>query len=548
MNIWQVSLIVVVFQDTVDALFLLPRVLPLYMIQFLTPRLLHSIGILIASCLLSSCASVDFDTPKSESFALQDTQDTSLGKSTQVLIPQHPGESGFQLLVDGIDSLAARIILAERAEASIDAQYYLISSDIVGYAFVHVLLRAADRGVRVRLLLDDVQTQGYDAGLAAFNAHPNVEVRVFNPFARRSWRFFDGVTDFSRVNRRMHNKSFTVDNQVTLIGGRNMASEYFGANDDEDFGDLDVAAVGPVVADVSAMFDSYWNNRAAVPVAGFAKIPEDLPAALLALRARIDASHQELLQSAYAEALETQVTQIFGSDGSRLTWAPSRLAYDSPDKAQKHLAKSVPSIVTSLSESIRGAKEELVLVSPYFVPTKRGVERLIEIKQRGVEVIVVTNSLAANNQPIVHGGYAKSRKALLEAGIRLYEVSPDATSGIEAAVPVGAKKGTLHAKAFVVDRRELFIGSFNFDPRSAHINTELGVIIESPVLASGIVDILDEKGPRHTYEVYLDDKERLRWKRLEGEDWVVYTKEPNTGFWKRFTARVMGWLPIESQL
>jgi putative cardiolipin synthase len=302
MSIWQVGLIVVVFQDTVDASFLLPGVPPLYMIPFLTPRLSRGICMLLVACLLSSCASVDFDSPKVESFALQDTHDTSLGQRTQVIIPQHPGESEFQLLVDGIDSLAARIILAERAEVSIDTQYYLISSDIVGYAFVHVLLRAADRGVRVRLLLDDVQTQGYDAGLAAFNAHPNVEVRVFNPFARRSWRFFDGVTDFSRVNRRMHNKSFTVDNQVTLIGGRNMASEHFGANDDEDFGDLDVSAVGPIVADVSAMFDRYWNNRAAVPVAGFAKIPEDLPAALLALRARIDASHQELLQSAYAEA------------------------------------------------------------------------------------------------------------------------------------------------------------------------------------------------------------------------------------------------------
>ena len=503
---------------------------------------------LFIACLLSSCASVDFDIPKVESFALQDTQGTSLGQITQVLVPQHSGESGFYLLVDGIDSLASRIVLAERAERCIDTQYYLISNDIVGYAFVRVLLRAADRGVRVRLLLDDIQTQGYDAILAAFNAHPNVEVRVFNPFARRSWRFFDGVTDFSRVNRRMHNKSFTVDNQVTLIGGRNMASEYFGANHDEDFGDLDVAAVGPVVAGVSAMFDRYWNNRASVPVAGFSKVPEDLAAALLALRARIAASHQELLQSPYAEALGKQVSQIFGADGSRLTWARSRLAYDSPDKAQKHLAKSVPSIMTPLGESIRAAKEELLLVSPYFVPTKRGVEQLIKIKERGVEVIVVTNSLAANNQPIVHGGYAKSRKALLEAGIRLYEVSADARSGTAGAVEMGAKRGTLHAKAFVVDRRELFIGSFNFDPRSAYINTELGVIIESPEMASGIVDILKEKGPRHTYEVYLDDKGRLRWKRLEGDKWVVYSKEPNTGFWKRFTARVMGWLPIESQL
>ena len=461
---------------------------------------------------------------------------------------KHPGESGFSLLIDGIDSLAARIILAEQAERCIDAQYYLISNDEVGYAFINVLLRAADRGVRVRLLIDDIQTKGYDTGIAALTSHPHVEVRVFNPFARRGWRFFDGLTDFSRVNRRMHNKSFTVDHLITIVGGRNMSDEYFGANSDEDFGDLDVVAVGPVVADVSEMFDSYWNSRPAVPVAGFAKSPDDLPAELLALRARIDASYQELLKSPYAEALGQKVTEIFGADGSHLIWAASRLAYDSPDKAQKGLAESAPSILTPLVASIRAAEEELVLISPYFVPTKRGVKGLIELKERGVKVIVVTNSLAANNQPIVHGGYAKSRRALLEAGVRLYEVSPDATSGVEASVPVGAKKGTLHAKAFVVDRKELFIGSFNFDPRSAYINTELGVIIESPEMAAGLVALLHQKGPAHTYEVYLDAKGRLRWKRLEAGEWVVYDKEPNTGFWKRLTARVMGWLPIESQL
>ena len=501
------------------------------------------LGLLFAS----GCGSVDFDTPKTESYVIQDTQETSLGQTAQKAVSQHPGESGFYLLIDGVHSLAARIMLAERAERSIDTQYYLISNDVVGYAFVHVLLRAADRGVRVRLLLDDIQTKGYDAGIAALNEHTNIEVRIFNPFARRSWRVLDGLTDFRRVNRRMHNKSFIVDNQVTLIGGRNMASEYFGANHDQDFGDLDVTAIGPVVNEVSSMFDMYWNHRMAVPVAGFTKMPKDPEAELEALRGRIDESHQELLESRYARALGVKVTEIFGSDGSQLVWAPSRLAYDSPDKAQKDLAKDAPSIVTPLSESIQTAKEQLLIVSPYFVPTKRGVERLIEIDQSGVEVTVVTNSLAANNQPIVHGGYAKYRKELLEAGIRIYEVSPDAASG-EGAVPIGAKKGTLHAKAFVVDDRELFIGSFNFDPRSAHINTELGVIIESPEMAKHVLSLLREKGPKHTYEVYLDDRGRVRWKRLENGEWVLYNKEPNTSFWKRFTATVTGWLPIESQL
>ena len=213
-------------------------------------------SLILAVMFLCGCATVDFDYPKPASDALTDTDDTYLGQRLAGLADQHPGESGFFPLGNGIDALAARLLLARRAERSIDAQYYLIKNDITGNAFIHALLQAADRGVRVRLLVDDMFTGGYDAGMAGLDTHPNFEIRIFNPFARRSARFMDGLTSFSRINRRMHNKSFTVDNQITIIGGRNIADEYFGAREDAKFGDLDVVGIGPVVQDVSDMFDS----------------------------------------------------------------------------------------------------------------------------------------------------------------------------------------------------------------------------------------------------------------------------------------------------
>ena len=226
---------------------------------------------------LGGCASIDFDHSKTASTAIspQQTSATGLGRFLEGPTSANPGRAGFYPVADGINALAIRLLMAERAERSIDAQYYLITDDLVGHVFIESLLRAANRGVRVRLLLDDIQTKGYDAGMAALNSHPNFEVRIFNPFARRLARLIDGLTSFARVNRRMHNKSFTVDNQMTLIGGRNIADEYFGARLDVNFGDLDVVGIGPIVADVSEMFDAFWNSRAAVPVTVITEAPDD---------------------------------------------------------------------------------------------------------------------------------------------------------------------------------------------------------------------------------------------------------------------------------
>jgi len=513
-----------------------------------TTNMLRHLWLIAVFAALSGCATVDFDYPKPETNAPTDTEDTYYGKQLQGLDEAHPGEAGFYPLSDGIDALSARLLLAERAERTIDAQYYLIKTDIVSHAFINVLLRAADRGARVRLLVDDIFTGGYDAGMAGLDSHPNFEIRIFNPFARRSARFMDGVTSFSRINRRMHNKSFTVDNQITIIGGRNIADEYFGAREDAKFGDLDVVGIGPVVNDVSNMFDSYWNHERAAPIPAFADMPDDPAAELERVRRDLAEARQKITDSKYALAVKEQVLEYIETDASPFVWAPYTLAVDSPDKSFKSKAETAASIKTPLRESLLSAKSEAIIISPYFVPRKAGIEAISELQRSGVDVTIITNSLAANNQSSVHGGYAPSRKPLLKSGVKIFEVRADAdVSGSEIVAASGAK-ATLHTKAFIIDRREMFIGSFNFDPRSANINTELGVIIRSPELAEQSADVLLAALAEQTYEVFLNENGKLRWRGMENGQEIILDKEPQTTWSQRFAAGFMRILPIRGQL
>ena len=496
----------------------------------------------------SGCSSVDFDYPKTPSTAIDGLPSTELGRQLGDLEGENPGDAGFHLLIDSIDSLAVRLLMTVRAERTLDAQYYLITNDEVGYLFLDSLLKAADRGVRVRLLLDDIQTQGYDAGMAALDSHPNFEVRIFNPFAGRSTRVGDGLTRFNRVNRRMHNKSFTVDNQVTVIGGRNIAGEYFGARSDVNFGDVDVMAVGPVVEEVSSMFDTYWNSRSALPIPAFAKMPKDPGEELHQLRERLARSRVEIESSRYAEALTRDIRGYVEADASIYTWAPYELAFDSPDKADPNKAEGADSILTPLRAAVNDAKKEVMFISPYFVPRKTGIKGLTELRDRGVEAKVITNSLASTNHSVVHSGYAPARKPLLKIGVELYEVRPD--KGESGAIKAGndLAEGTLHTKAFVVDRQRLFVGSFNLDPRSAYLNTELGVIIDSPELAGLVADAVDQSLDTYSYKVLLDDKGKLQWVGYQDGEKEVWKKEPQTSWWRRFQVSVMRILPIKGQL
>lgn len=502
---------------------------------------------LLLAILLGGCASVDFDYPKQESTAVTDTDDTYLGRQISPLTPQHPGESGFFLLGDGIEALAARLLMAKRAERTLDAQYYLITNDNIGYIFIGSLLAAADRGVRVRLLLDDIQTKGYDAGMAALDSHPKLEVRIFNPFGVRGVRG-GNFMDFSRVNRRMHNKSLTADNQITIIGGRNIAAEYFSYRDDVNFGDLDVLAIGPAVQDVSNMFDIYWNSRYAVPVPAFAKMPDDPITVLEKLREKIKQAEEEVIKTPYAAAFEETWNEYIEKTEDNFEWAPYQIVFDSPDKADKKKAADAASIITPLKEAVESATKELTIVSPYFVPMKSGIEYLTEIQSSGIQVIIITNSLAANNHGIVHSGYAPSRKPLLKSGIKIYEVRADAIiSGVDRGGS-GAALATLHTKAFLVDQKRFFLGSFNWDPRSANINTEMGVIIDSPELGAWAANEVDQALDDMTYEVVLNEDGKLRWIDRRGEEEVWFDKEPQTSWWRRFSVGFMRILPVKGQL
>ncbi len=501
-------------------------------------RLFRTAAITLILLSAVGCATIDYDYPRTEAYYLPETSDTYLGRLVEPEVERRPSDqSGFYPVNDGVDALAARLLLAERAEKSIDVQYYLIKNDIVGRVFIYSLLQAADRGVRVRLLLDDMFTAGYDIGMAALHSHPNFEIRIFNPFHRgTAGRARSAITGFSRINRRMHNKSFTVDNQITIIGGRNIADEYFGVREDAKFGDLDVVGIGPVVQEVSKMFDTYWNHETALPAPAFVKELDDPVAALNELRARLESSLEDIRDSKYAEAVRSQLLEYVQSDKQLFEWAPYRLVVDSPDKGIKARAKEADSITTPLIESLKSADRELVIVSPYFVPRKNGIQTLVDMQKRGIDVTIITNSLAANNQFTVHGGYAPSRKPLLEGGIRIHEVRPDADVAGTEFIDASGARATLHTKAFIVDDKEVFIGSFNFDPRSAELNTELGVLIRDPELALIYASAIDEALRDQTFEVFLNDEGKVRWRGYRDGEETVYDKEPETTWGQRTKA------------
>jgi putative cardiolipin synthase len=497
--------------------------------------------------IISACASVDYDYPKADSRAFQDTDNTYLAQQIVDHAADHPGESGFYPVYDGIDSLALRLLLAERAEYSIDAQYFLIHNDLVGNVFVNALLRAADRGVRVRFLLDDVQSKGLDPGLATLDSHENVEVRIFNPFANRSARALD-ITNLGRVTRRMHNKSFTVDNQITLIGGRNIANEYFDASADQKFADLDVLAIGPVVPETSNMFDAYWNHRAAIPMPALAEAPDNAAEALATLNDKVAEFLEEAGVSEYAEAVKTSVLNYIETDADAFIWAPYDLVFDPPGKASADAADESEFISVQMRASVGEIEEELFVVTPYFVLFDEEIAGFRNLRASNVDVTVLTNSLASNNHTSSHSGYSPSRKKLLEMGVELYELRASLDQAADEPISAGAPVSTLHAKAFVVDRKSVFIGSFNWNQRSVNRDTELGVIIHSPKIAVELIDRVTAALPAESFALSLNESNKLRWKSIEDGQEVVVTKEPQSGFWRRFNAGFLRLLPIKSQL
>ena len=495
-------------------------------------RIALAVALLAAGC--AGLPAADIERPRSSAFS--DTSATRLGRALAPTLAANRGKSGIYALADGRDAFAARVLLARAAEKSLDVQYYILRADVTGGLLCEALWQAAERGVRVRLLLDDAGTRGLDQQLAALDAHPNIEVRLFNPYANRSFRLGESITDFSRLNRRMHNKSFTADNQATIVGGRNVGDEYFGAESDVAFADLDVIATGTVVRDVSADFDAYWNSVSAVPVASLIPSGTNNADVIRAAWARLAA---DPAAARYTEALRstTLVQQLIAGTLS-LEWAPARLVSDSPAKVLNPPERKDLHMLAQLDAAIGKPARELDLVSPYFVPTEEGTAALVGLVKRGVKVRVLTNSLAATDVSVVHAGYSKYREELVRGGVRVYELKPALQERDREGM--GGSDASLHAKTFSVDRSRIFVGSFNFDPRSARLNTEMGVVVEDAALASRLSEALDRDLARYAYEVRLSGNE-LVW--IDGAR--QHDSEPGAGMLKRAWIGFLSILPIE---
>ena len=519
------------------------------------PAIIVQLLVAAAILIIAGCATLPKDFDRPESYALTDTENTAFGKAHAEERSAHTGKSGFLLLGNGLDAFVARALLAQGAERSIDTQYYMIHNDVVGSLFIDQLYKAAERGVRVRLLVDDIDQGGRDFGAAVFDSHPNIEVRIFNPFGRNTGRTLQFVTGFGKQTRRGHNKSFTVDNQAAILGGRNIGDEYFEADPELAFVDLDVLAIGQVARDVSASFDQYWNSELSYPISVLVeKLPT--PQEIKQRKKEFDdfiaqQADSEYLRHLRDSSLANRIRQnrvvYFWGRGEVVADDPQKLTHDTDD-TQYHLSKQLKPYLADI-------EKELIIFSPYFVPGKSGVAFFKALREKSVRVKILTNSLSSTDVALVHAGYSKYRKDLLRMGVELYELNKNLTKKERKEMKeggVGRSKASLHAKSFVFDRKRVFIGSFNLDAQSRIQNTEIGVVFESADIASSMAEGFDQKIDQVAFRLELktseNGSETILWHGLVDGKQQTFDVDPYTGFWRRFGIGFMKLLPIESLL
>jgi putative cardiolipin synthase len=510
----------------------------------------------LIALLLFGCASLPENVHRTPSTAYQDTDDTFFGRVVQILEEGQPeGTSGYLLLGNGLDAFVARAKLAQLAERSIDTQYYMIHNDVVGSLLIDQLIKAAERGVRVRILVDDIDQEGRDFGVAVLDSQPNVEVRIFNPFARNRGRISQYITGFGKQTRRAHNKSFTIDSQATILGGRNIGDEYFEADPEMGFVDLDVLAIGPVAEQVSVSFDQYWNSELSYPISALVKNPPTDAESTLR-KSEFDAFVSRLLESEYLNALrDSDLSHRIQKHQVVYEWGPGTVVADDPEKLTHDTDETRYRLTEQLKPFMQDIQDELIIFSPYFVPGKPGVAFFQKLRDRGVRIKILTNSLSSTDVGIVHAGYARYRKALLRMGVELYELNVNLTEDQRKARKegkIGRSKSSLHAKCFVLDRETAFIGSLNLDPRSIVQNTEIGVVFKSSAVAGHIAEIFDSNIDEAAFRLELKKSENgaetLYWHGFVDGEMQSLKHEPYTGFWKRFGVGFMRILPIESQI
>jgi len=507
---------------------------------------------------LAACSTTRLDAPRPVSEAWPTPSDTALARAYASQLAGHDGQSGLHALPSGMDALGSRAALAEAAQHTLDLQYYILRGDTTTQLLMARVLRAAQRGVRVRLLVDDLDAAGKDLDLALFAASANVEVRVFNPFSSRGAFGLSQALEFigsgQRLNRRMHNKLWVADSAMAVVGGRNLGDEYFDASGEVNFSDLDMLVAGPAVTEISRSFDAYWNSEWAVPIEAFVSSRPD--AADLArfeqgLRSRVDSFRD----SDYAHALrESGLGIALRSGNIPLAAAPVEVFADRPDKVAAGVSGSGQSLFAArIRPVVAKASRELILISPYFIPSDEGLEALGAVARRGMRVRVLTNSLAsADVVPLAHAGYARRRERMLAAGLELHEMRPERLESIRSRL--GSSSGAyLHTKAIVIDRRYVVVGSMNLDPRSRQSNTEIGLFADSAEVGATIGRLFDDAvRPSRAFAVSLVGVDggtpQIRWSTEENGRPVVYDTEPLVSVWRRLLSRLLGAIAPEDLL
>jgi cardiolipin synthase C len=522
--------------------------------------------ILVAAGLLAGCASLPPGAgfQKTESSALAHPEQTRFGRQFEQMAKAHGGNSGFRLISNGVDGLLTRAQMINSAEKTLDLQYFIFRADQTGQLLTDALLRSADRGVRVRLLVDDVDTLPGDGQIRALDAHPNIEVRIFNPFLYRgsseAAKALEFIFNKQRLDYRMHNKLFVADNSIALLGGRNVGDEYFQIDPEAQLGDDDLFAAGPVVPQLSATFDEFWKCALSIPVEA---LPGGKPSdqELDAYRKLLESHRQQLKEDGIGYAKRIADGEPFAdiiSGKLPLVWAHSQLVYDSPDKRRVEKGEMVGRLMhRAVADTAAAASSELLMISPYLIPGRDGMQLFKQLRERNVRIAILTNSLIGTNELGAYAGYTHYRLPLLEDGVELYEMrallgNPRGSGQTKQLTNYGTY--ALHAKLFVFDRQKVYIGSMNFDQRSENLNTEIGLIIDSPELAQQTATRFESLvQPANSYALALrresaDASPRLVWRTVEDGKLVELDKEPARDGWRRFKATVLSLLPLDREL
>lgn len=466
---------------------------------------------------------------------------------------ENSNQSGFYLLSDNADAFTARFALATRAKKTLDIQYYIMHNDASGQYLAYAMLSAADRGVHVRILVDDINLSGRDNNLKMLSQHENIEIRIFNPLSNRGWfRAFELLVNLDRAGRRMHNKTFICDNLSAIIGGRNIGDEYFDSRHKLNFVDLDLLTTGPIVQEISQSFNDYWNSHCSTAIEDISKISV-VKSQLTAIRRKLKDRWHHVKNTEYFNSLkQSNLTKKIIDRSIPFIWADATLFYDQPEKTSKQNTENHVHFGTDVRHYFEQVKHELLIATPYFVPGQPGTQWLKDKKQSGIKIQILTNSLAATDVIAVHAGYQKYRKQLLKAGIQLFELKTTANRLRDKTKKLlkGFSNSSLHAKYLIIDHQYVLIGSANIDPRSKNLNTEIGILVNSKELAQQASELFKKStSPDNSYKIKINKAgDDMFWVTEDDEMEKYYFSEPNSSYLRRAIVFVLSLLPIESLL